>query len=263
MNEQNVTIGPSSPGLEISDRDGVLKTIAERIATGLEIDSVSAVETALRKREKLASTGLEKGVAVPHCSVPEATRFVAGVITLARPIEFGAIDGERSDIFVYVAGPEERRTEHVRILAALTSQLRNEAARAQLRAATTEEELLTALRGGVETVEESESGPFSIIIIYVQDEDVYEPILETVAGEGDSSVSVSDSKSAGSILHRMPLFATFWNEQDSREIHRIEVVLPRDRVNRAIRQIEEISGNRRGVQVSAIDLSYGRGVLDL
>ena len=100
-------------------------------------------------------------------------------------------------------------------------------------------------------------------MIYVQDEERYEPILEAVSGEPDASVSVSESKSAGSILHRVPLFATFWNDQESRDIHRIEVTLPRERVNRTIRRIEEISGNDNGVQISALDLSYGSGGLDL
>lgn len=263
MNGTNVVIGGCTAKAAHDSSEAVLTRIADYIAQGLHLDSADSVYAALKKREELGSTGLEKGIALPHCSLPEADRFVVGVITLSTPIDFGALDGKRSDIFVYVCGPEERRTEHVRILAAITSQLRSEHVRARFRSVDSGDELAKIIADGVDEAASPDAGPFSLIVVYVQNEDLYEPILETVAGEADASVSVTEAKSAGSILHRMPLFATFWNEQESREIHRIEVVLPRDRVNRTIRQIEEINRGERGVQISAIDLGYGSGALDL
>jgi PTS system nitrogen regulatory IIA component len=254
MSKLNVTIEQCDAGVSLPDASSVIDDIARRIAEALHLPSRTSVQKALEKRERLGSTGLEQGIAIPHCSLQGVERFVAGIITLQRPVDFGAIDGKGSDIFVFVAGPEEQRTEHVRILAALTSQLRSEETRSRIRNASDGKELVRIIGAGLDTGEAEETGPFSLIVIYIQDEDRYEPILETVSGEADSSVAVTEMKSAGSVLNRMPLFATFWNDQETRAIHRIEVVLPRDRVNRTIRSIEEIGGRERGVQVSVLDL---------
>lgn len=263
MNDNNVILGACRVGSTERTADGVLNEIATLIADRLGLDAKDRVYGALSNREKLGSTGLEKGIALPHCSLPDATQFVVGIVSLKEPIDFGAIDGKKSDIFVYVCGPEAQRNDHVRILAALTSQLREEEVRNQIRGAETDDGIARIVRSAMEGIVQEETGPYSLIIVYVQNEDLYEPILEAVSGESDASVSVMETKSAGSILHRMPLFATFWNDQESREIHRIEVVLPRDRVNRTIRKIEELNHQRRGVQISAIDLEYGSGLLDL
>ena len=242
--------------------DDVLAAIAERVATALRLKE-HKVLAALRKREAVASTGLEHGVAIPHCALPKAGSFAVGIVTLPRPVDFGALDGNPSDIFVFVAGPEDQRTEHVRILAAMTARLRESEVRDRIRAATADEDLQALLSEGFLPEEHEEAAQFTMLVVYVQDEALYEPVLEAVSAETDASVAVSDAQSAGSILHRMPLFATFWTDSETQPIHRIEAIVPQDRANRTIRRVEDISRGRRGVQISAFDLSYGSGSLDL
>ncbi|NBB89928.1 MAG: PTS transporter subunit EIIA [Spirochaetes bacterium] len=247
----------------VSEAAEVITEVAHRIADALEL-SAEEVHTELTKREKVGSTGLAHGVAIPHCGLPNADSFVVGIITTEEGIAFGAIDGGPTDIFVFVAGPEHRRSDHVRFLASITAQLREDPMRREIRDADNADRLNSILRERLLPAEEERSvGAHSVLVVYVQDEELYEPLLETVSGEPNASVAVSEARSAGSILHRMPLFATFWNEQETGEIHRIEVILPRDQTNRAIRRLEELIQGRRGVQISAFDLNYGSGVLDL
>ena len=262
MRKHEIAAAQCAARLDLSDRGAVIGEVAGRIAAHIGVDT-SKVQSYLEKREAVGSTGLEHGIALPHCALPDVQEFTIGVITTSRPLDFGALDGKPSDIFVFVAGPEGRRTEHVRILAAMTAQLREESVRRRLREAQTGDDLAAILQGGLVPDEHEEVGAVSMLLLYVQDEDLYEPILEAVSGEADASVAVSQAQSAGAILHRMPLFATFWNDQETREIHRIEVILPRDRVNRTIRRVEELVGGKSGVQISALDLSYGSGALDL
>ncbi|HKK48937.1 MAG TPA: PTS sugar transporter subunit IIA [Alkalispirochaeta sp.] len=262
MKNDDIVVAQCTAQHSASDADTVLDAVAQSIADALELPK-SGIYDALKKREEVGSTGLSDGVAVPHCSLPEAERFTVGILTTASPIDFGAVDGKPSDIFAFVAGPEARRTDHVRLLASLTAQLREEPTRERIRSAETAQEVRSVLDDGVVPKHPQQADAYSMMVVFVQQQELYEPILEAVSGEPNSSVAVSEAKSAGSILHRMPLFATFWNDRDEGELHRIEVVLPRNQINRAIRRVEELAAGSRGVQINAIDLSYGSGILDL
>lgn len=262
MKNQDYTTAQCAVGLRLSQTDEVITEVAQRIADVLGL-SPEHVHAALTKREQVGSTGLAHGVAVPHCTLPETDTFVVGIITTEQAVAFGATDGEPSDIFAFVAGPENRRTDHVHLLASITAPLREDATRREIREAAGGEQLESILVDKLLPAQHHRDGAYSALLVYVQDEELYEPILETVSGEPNASVAVSEARTAGSILHRMPLFATFWDERETGEFHRIEVVLPRDQTNRAIRRLEELIQGRRGVQISAFDLSYSSGVLDL
>lgn len=264
MNELLINPDLCASALELSDRSAVLDEIARRVAGVLTSLDHATIRGAFERREKISSTGLEKGIAIPHCALTGTDRFIVGILTLATPVEYGAIDGQPSDIFLYIAGPESRRNEHVRIMAALTAGLRREELRRRIRSASGGAELAAILREGLQQEKEEQTDRFTLLVLHVQNDDLFEPVLELVSGEPGTSVVVSEGQSAGAILNRMPLFATFWNESERREIHRIEVFLPRDRVNRAIRRIEELSASRGGgVHIAALDLSYAAGHLDL
>lgn len=261
MKKPEINAAQCAARLSRSTGEDVLAEAAARVAPDLGL-SAATIQAALSRRESVGSTGLANGIALPHCALPEATHFSIGVITLERPIDFGAMDGKPSDIFVFIVGPEARRTEHVRILAGLTARLREEQFVENLREATSADELAGLLAGAV-LPDPSEDAAASLVIINVQDDLHYEAILEAVSGETGASVSVSTTQSAGSTLHRLPLFATFWNDQETREVRRIEIVLPRDRVNKTIRRVEEIARGPSGVQIGVIDLSYSSGMLEL
>lgn len=264
MNELHIDPELCATSLSVRDRAAVIDQIAGRVASALTNLGVAEIRSAFERREKIGSTGLEKGIAIPHCALAGADKFVVGVVTLAEPIDYGAIDGNPSDIFLFIAGPEAQRNEHVRIMAALTAQLRREEVRSAIRSASGPDELVSIIQDGLQPTDENRTDRYTLLILHVQNDELFEPVLELVSGEPGTSVAVSEGQSAGAILNRMPLFATFWNESETREIHRIEVMLPRDRVNRAIRRIEELSTAKGGgVQIAAMDLSYAAGHLEL
>jgi PTS system nitrogen regulatory IIA component len=262
MKKPEISAAQCAAHLSCNSAEEVIAEGAARIAADLGLPAAK-IEKAIHHRESLGSTGLTHGVALPHCALADAPQFSVSVITLERPIDFGALDGEPSDLFVFIVGPEARRTEHVRILAALTSRLREESFRDSLRQAASADAIATLLGGSFLPDPSEAATASSLVIINVQDDRFYEAILETVSSETGASVSVATAQSAGSILHRVPLFATFWSEQETREVRRIEVVLPRDRVNKTIRRVEEIARGASGVQVGVIDLSYASGTLEL
>ena len=260
----NHTIGVNQCGahLAVNSKEELLDEVAARIAQATDLTQ-QRVRQALSRREEQGSTGLARGIALPHCALPEMERFAVGIITLSQPIAFGALDGQPSDLFAYVAGPEQARSEHVRILAALTANLRKEEHAHLIREERDAGRIARIAQEWITPTTPDQSDRYTMLIVYVQDKEMYEPILETISAEPHASVAISAAKSARSVLYRVPLFATFWGNQETQEIDRIEAILPRDCVNRTIRRIEELSKGRVGVQISAVDLSYSSGLLDL
>ena len=95
---------------------------------GLEVD----IERVLVERERLQSTGVGGGVAIPHGSMEGAERLVGAVLLCPRPIDFEAIDGAPVSILFAVIGPKRATGEHLKTLARISRLLRDEGFRARL-----------------------------------------------------------------------------------------------------------------------------------
>jgi len=107
-------------GLVSSSRDDVLQSIvADLDGKGLIADS-DATSRDLLARERVMSTGVGNGVAIPHAYTDGVTRLLAGLYRTSEPIPFGAPDDGAVDLFFIVLGPRESRRDHIRILAKIS-----------------------------------------------------------------------------------------------------------------------------------------------
>lgn len=93
------------------------------------------VEELLLERERLQSTGIGDGVAIPHTALEDAQAQAAALLVCPRGIDFESIDGERVSIVFGVVGPKRATGEHLRTLARISRLLRDADTRAQLAAA--------------------------------------------------------------------------------------------------------------------------------
>ncbi|MFT4826108.1 MAG: PTS system nitrogen regulatory IIA component [Halioglobus sp.] len=97
------------------------KRLLETIARIISEDQVSLpynlLLTKLIAREKLGSTGLGQGVAIPHCRVDNCTHAIGTLVTLEDPIDFDAPDGEPVDVLFVLLVPAEAQQQHLDILA--------------------------------------------------------------------------------------------------------------------------------------------------
>jgi PTS system nitrogen regulatory IIA component len=107
-----------------------------------------AILDATMARERLGSTAIGHGVAVPHARLPGLAGPTGALLRLAGGIEFGAADGARVDLFVLLLAPADAAGDHLKALAALTRRLRDPAVRALLRAAPDADGLRAALVAG-------------------------------------------------------------------------------------------------------------------
>jgi nitrogen PTS system EIIA component len=101
---------------------------------------------ALDKRERLASTALEKGSAVPHAYLDLVKREFVALLRTRSPVPFGASGKLGTDLFLLVTGPSRKAAEHLQILASAARLLRGDAFLARLRSAKAPGDVLTAFR---------------------------------------------------------------------------------------------------------------------
>ena len=122
--------------LDIRARDkAALLTELGRLAAGY-VPGVPAgvIEAALAARERLGSTGLGAGFALPHARLEELERFIGVFVRLTRPIDFAAIDGKPVDLLFLLLIPSAA-ADHVAALAAVSRLFRDPSVAAQVRKA--------------------------------------------------------------------------------------------------------------------------------
>lgn len=128
------------------------KTLLEKVAELLSKDANSAAERdifeSLCQRERLGSTGLGFGVAIPHGRNQGQQDIVGALIRLKKPIDFDAPDQEKVDLFFALAIPEECSDAHLKLLANLAEFFKNSGQRDAVRLADGAEELLALLQNG-------------------------------------------------------------------------------------------------------------------
>jgi PTS system nitrogen regulatory IIA component len=123
-------------GLRIGDKAQLLAELARQAARRLAIESRDIL-AAIASRERLGSTGLGNGFALPHARVDGVERLFGLFIRLARPIDFEAIDGQPVDLVFLLLIPPGSGNDHVAALAAVARTMRDKNTVQSIRAATT------------------------------------------------------------------------------------------------------------------------------
>lgn len=92
-------------------------------------------------RERLGSTGIGNGVAIPHARSPHCKEPVAAFLRLAEPVDFDAIDGEPVDLVFVLLVPEEADAAHLALLAEVAGIMNDAETRARLRGSQSQRDL--------------------------------------------------------------------------------------------------------------------------
>lgn len=131
------------PALKAGSKKQVLQEISQRANDAYGLDARLVVE-GLLAREKLGSTAMGGGVAVPHARLAGLGSIVGLFARLEQPVDFEAADGQGVDLVFALLAPEDSGADHLRALARVSRLLRDAETRAKLRK-TTEAAALYAL----------------------------------------------------------------------------------------------------------------------
>lgn len=120
--------------LESSDKPGVINELAEKIApqTNASADQIAEV---LAGRERLGSTGIGEGIAIPHGKLPQVDRIVVGFGLSKNGVEYESLDNKPVHIFFLLLTPENSTGGHLKVLAQISKMLKIDHFKSELIAA--------------------------------------------------------------------------------------------------------------------------------
>jgi PTS system nitrogen regulatory IIA component len=118
--------------LRVTNKKQALQELAKRAATVTEADE-RAIYDVLVERERLGTTGIGNGIAIPHGKLRGLSRLYGIFARLERPIPFEAIDEQPVDLMFALLAPEDAGADHLKALARISRLLRDRAMCAKLR----------------------------------------------------------------------------------------------------------------------------------
>ncbi|MEX2561478.1 MAG: PTS sugar transporter subunit IIA [Pirellulales bacterium] len=133
--------------LTAEDKESVIREMVQALldAGKLAGGEFESIIKAILKREELGSTGIGRGVAVPHTKHPSVERLVGTVAVSAEGVDFNSLDGEKVNLFFLLISPPDRPGDHLRALENVSRQLRDETFCKFLKQAKNPEEIVQLL----------------------------------------------------------------------------------------------------------------------
>jgi len=133
--------------VQSSSKKRLLELISEELSRNSDEFTKREIFESLCARERLGSTGLGKGVAIPHGRIKGGTHVEASFIRLKKPLPFDAVDGQPVDLLFCLAVPEDCGEDHLRLLAQVAELFSDPELLKELRAAENSGKVLQLLSG--------------------------------------------------------------------------------------------------------------------
>jgi PTS system nitrogen regulatory IIA component len=111
------------PALRVSGKKQALQELAAHAARLTALPE-NAIYEALLQRERLGSTGIGEGIAIPHGKLAGLTRIFGLVARMEKPIDFEALDDQQVDVLFLLLAPEGAGADHLKALARVARVLR-------------------------------------------------------------------------------------------------------------------------------------------
>lgn len=122
------------PAMAAADKKSALRMLADHAGKTASVDA-QEVFNALLQRERLSSTSLGRGIAIPHIKLAGTKAIMCYFARLEKPIAFESHDGEPVDLLFFLLAPEHAGEDHLKALARISRLVRDPAMLEQLRTA--------------------------------------------------------------------------------------------------------------------------------
>jgi nitrogen PTS system EIIA component len=137
-----------APNLSGADKTAVLRELAEHLAAQRPAETIDAgrLVDVLWERERLGSTAIGDGIAIPHGKMPGLTGVVGAFGRHAKGVDFDSLDGSPTHLFFLLVAPEDSVGQHLKALARVSRLLKDRAFRERLVGAGDRAELFRLIR---------------------------------------------------------------------------------------------------------------------
>lgn len=120
------------PDLSADSKSDAINKLVETLSSKLDEKTVKAVRQAVMERENIMSTGVGKGLAIPHGKSAYLTQTYAAFARLKEPVEYEAIDNQPVNILFLLVGPESQNSTHIKMLSRISRLLNSATFREKL-----------------------------------------------------------------------------------------------------------------------------------
>jgi PTS system nitrogen regulatory IIA component len=123
-----INVASIRANLEADDKPTVIRELVDSLAAAGAINAadVQGIVAAILKREELGSTGIGRGVAVPHTKHASVERLVGTVGVSPEGVDFNSLDGDKVNLLFLLVSPPDRPGDHLRALENISRQLRDD-----------------------------------------------------------------------------------------------------------------------------------------
>ncbi|HHL39025.1 MAG TPA: PTS sugar transporter subunit IIA [Deltaproteobacteria bacterium] len=135
-----------APQVEAEDKRGLLEEMCRDLAAKVDGIECDVLIESLLEREKLGSTAIGHGVAIPHCKLKGIDRVHVYFARSLRGIDFQTLDDEPVHLFFLIVAPESAVKEHLDVLSAVSRLVRDDSVRERLMAAADGSEICRIIR---------------------------------------------------------------------------------------------------------------------
>ncbi len=114
--------------LVAEDKDSAIRELVAGLVESRDVaeGEQEGIIKAIMKREELGSTGIGRGVAVPHTKHPSVSQLIGTVGVSVEGVDFNSLDGEKVQLFFLLVSPPDRPGDHLRALENISRQLRDD-----------------------------------------------------------------------------------------------------------------------------------------
>lgn len=134
------------PSLSATDKRGVIEEMTAAVAKLANVSQEEMVRV-LMERERLGSTGIGSGIAIPHGKMKSIDSLLVGFARSLQGVDFDAIDGKPSRLFFLLIAPENSADTHLRMLARISRLLKDTSLRQRLLSASDRQEIYEVIAG--------------------------------------------------------------------------------------------------------------------
>lgn len=141
-----ISLDRTECAVQCNSKKRILEIISQIAAKNNPSFDEATIFNSLLNRERMGSTGIGNGIALPHGRLPGLAGVIAIVITTQPAIDFDAIDDKPVDIFFALLVPEEQTEGHLQTLAMVASKLSDKDTVKAIRKAETSDDIIAALK---------------------------------------------------------------------------------------------------------------------